>query len=79
PKVIENIPELKELPPQWKYVFLGEDSKKPIVISSLLTPLEEKELLKEVETVNDSIRWDLNGVIPIYCLHPPKKEGSKKP
>ncbi|MCI28389.1 hypothetical protein A2U01_0049589, partial [Trifolium medium] len=36
-----NLPELKELPPKWKYVFLGEDSKKPIVISSLLTPLEE--------------------------------------
>ncbi|MCI88165.1 hypothetical protein A2U01_0109451, partial [Trifolium medium] len=71
PKVVEKLPQLKELPPKWKYVFVGGDSKKPIVISSLLTPLEEEELLKEAETVNDVLGWDLNGVIPIYCLHTP--------
>ncbi|MCI78469.1 hypothetical protein A2U01_0099739, partial [Trifolium medium] len=37
PKVVEKLPELKELPPKWKYGFLGEEFKKPIVISSLLT------------------------------------------
>ncbi|MCI63219.1 hypothetical protein A2U01_0084476, partial [Trifolium medium] len=37
------------------------------------TPLEEEELLKEAETVNDVLGCDLNGVIPIYCLHTPKK------
>ncbi|MCI65432.1 hypothetical protein A2U01_0086690, partial [Trifolium medium] len=25
------------------------------------------------ETVNDGLGWDLNGVIPIYCSHTPKK------
>ncbi|MCI39646.1 hypothetical protein A2U01_0060878, partial [Trifolium medium] len=49
-EVKANPPELKELPPKWKYVCLGGDSKKPIIISSLLTPLEEEDLLKEVET-----------------------------
>ncbi|MCI56057.1 hypothetical protein A2U01_0077308, partial [Trifolium medium] len=39
PKVVEKLPKLKELPPKWKYVFLGEELKKPIVISSLLNPL----------------------------------------
>ncbi|MCI37692.1 hypothetical protein A2U01_0058916, partial [Trifolium medium] len=43
-EVVEKLPELKELPPKWKCVFLGEDPKKPIVISSLLTSLEEEEL-----------------------------------
>ncbi|MCI66478.1 hypothetical protein A2U01_0087736, partial [Trifolium medium] len=49
PKVVEQPPELKELPPNWKYVFLGEKFKKPIVISSGLTPLEEEELLGEAK------------------------------
>ncbi|MCI47292.1 hypothetical protein A2U01_0068533, partial [Trifolium medium] len=61
------------------YVFLGGDSKKPIVISSLLTPLKEEELLKEAETVNDVLGWDLNGVIPIYCLRTPKKNEDLNP
>ncbi|MCI41828.1 hypothetical protein A2U01_0063062, partial [Trifolium medium] len=52
---------------------------KPIVISSLLTLLEEEELLKEVETVNDGLGGDLNGVIPIYCLHTPKKDEDLNP
>ncbi|MCI51653.1 hypothetical protein A2U01_0072897, partial [Trifolium medium] len=30
PKVVEKLPELKKLPPNWKYVFLGEEVKKPI-------------------------------------------------
>ncbi|MCI18639.1 hypothetical protein A2U01_0039794, partial [Trifolium medium] len=57
----------------WKYVFLGENRTKPIVISSLLNPFEEEELLKEAKTVNDSLEWDLNGMIPIYCLNTPNK------
>ncbi|MCI48052.1 hypothetical protein A2U01_0069295, partial [Trifolium medium] len=47
--------------------------KKPIVISSLLTSLEEEELLREAKMVNDGLEGDLNGMIPIYCLHTPKK------
>ncbi|MCI55065.1 hypothetical protein A2U01_0076315, partial [Trifolium medium] len=62
PKVVEKLPESKEIPPKWKYMFVGGDSKKPIVTSSLLTPLEEEELLKEAETVDDVLGWDLNGV-----------------
>ncbi|MCI34534.1 hypothetical protein A2U01_0055754, partial [Trifolium medium] len=49
PKVVERPPELKELPPSWKYVFLGDEFKKPMVISSMLTPLEEEELLREAK------------------------------
>ncbi|MCI44092.1 hypothetical protein A2U01_0065331, partial [Trifolium medium] len=45
PKVVAKLPEVKELPPNWKYEFLGKEFKKPIVISSLLTPFEEEELL----------------------------------
>ncbi|MCI01048.1 hypothetical protein A2U01_0022072 [Trifolium medium] len=79
PKEVERLPELKELPPKWKYVFLGGDSKKPVVINSLLTPLEEEDLLQEVEKVSDGLEWDLDGVIPIYCLHTPKKDEDLNP
>ncbi|MCI29908.1 hypothetical protein A2U01_0051117, partial [Trifolium medium] len=74
PKVIEKLPELKELPPKWKYVFLGENPKRPIVISSVLTPFEDEGLLKEAKTVNDSLEGDLNGMIPIYLLYTPKSD-----
>ena len=38
----EKNPELKELPLHLKYVFLNKDASKPAIISSTLTPLEEK-------------------------------------
>ncbi|MCI55344.1 hypothetical protein A2U01_0076594, partial [Trifolium medium] len=78
-EVKANPPELKELPPKWKYVCLGGDFKKLIVISSLLTPLEEEDLLKEVEKDNDGLGWDLNGVISIFCYHTMKKEEDLNP
>ncbi|MCI44605.1 hypothetical protein A2U01_0065844, partial [Trifolium medium] len=79
PKVVEKLPELKELPSNWKYVFIGEEFKKPIVISSLLTPLEEEELLKEARMVQDNLEGNLNGMISIYCLHAPKKDKELNP
>ncbi|CAJ2657839.1 unnamed protein product [Trifolium pratense] len=79
PKAIKKPPELKELPPKWKYVFLGGDSRKPIIISDLLTPLEENDLLKEAEKVNDDLGWGLDGVVPIYCLHKVAKEEEPNP
>ncbi|CAJ2669129.1 unnamed protein product [Trifolium pratense] len=79
PKAIKKPPELKELPPKWKYVFLGGDSRKPVIISDLLAPLEENDLLKEAEKVNDDLGWVLDGVVPIYCLHKVAKEEEPDP
>ncbi|MCI37939.1 hypothetical protein A2U01_0059166, partial [Trifolium medium] len=73
-KVVDQPSELKELPPKWKYVFLGERLEKPVVISSVLTSFEEEELIKEAKTVNDSLEGDLNGMIPIYCVYTPKRD-----
>jgi hypothetical protein len=36
-----TFPKLKELPPNWKYVFLSDNFKDPVIISNSLTPLEE--------------------------------------
>ncbi|CAJ2651110.1 unnamed protein product [Trifolium pratense] len=79
PKAIKKPPELKELPPKWKYVFLGGDSRKPMIISDLLTPLEENDLLKEAEKVNDDLGWDLDCVVPIYCLYKVAKDEEPNP
>ncbi|MCI09287.1 hypothetical protein A2U01_0030371, partial [Trifolium medium] len=68
-------PNSKALPPNWKYVFLGEyDCKQPVIISGLLTPLEEEELLKDLRVNNGVMGWDLNGVIPAFCFYKTKKE-----
>ncbi|MCI54551.1 hypothetical protein A2U01_0075801 [Trifolium medium] len=45
----------------------------------MLTPLEEEELLKEAKTVNDGFREDLNGMIPIYCMHILRKNENLNP
>ncbi|MCI56109.1 hypothetical protein A2U01_0077360, partial [Trifolium medium] len=60
-------------------MFIGEGFKKPIVISSLLTPFEEEELLKEAWMVHDKLEGNLNGMIPIYLLHAPKKDKELNP
>jgi hypothetical protein len=64
-----SFPELKELPSKWKYVFLGDKSKSPVIISSSLTPLEEEQLLKEYKEGQDGMGLDLDGAIPVLCLH----------
>jgi len=40
--VTEEALELKVLPPHLKYNFVGEDIKKPVILSSLLTADEER-------------------------------------
>ncbi|KAK2402588.1 hypothetical protein QL285_052091 [Trifolium repens] len=69
-----TFPELKEFPPNWKYVFLNEDSKDPIIISSSLTPLEEEVLLKKFKEAQGGLGFDLNGVIPVLCVTTIKNE-----
>ncbi|KAK2431143.1 hypothetical protein QL285_029409 [Trifolium repens] len=74
-----TVPELKELPPNWKYVFLKEDSKDPVIVSSSLTPLEEEVLLKKFKEGQGGLGFDLNGVIPVLCVTPIKNEEKPNP
>ncbi|CAJ2666826.1 unnamed protein product [Trifolium pratense] len=66
--------DLKALPPNWKYVFLGDVCKQLVIISSLLTPLEEEKILKYLKKDDGVMSWDLNGVIPAFCLNKMKNE-----
>ncbi|KAK2409394.1 hypothetical protein QL285_044821 [Trifolium repens] len=73
------VPELKQLPPQWKYVFMSENSKNPVIISSSLTPLEEEELLKDFKQDQDATGFNLEGTTPVIYSHKVKKEEEPTP
>jgi hypothetical protein len=73
------VPELKQLPSQWKYVFIGENSKNPVIISSSLTPLEEEELLKDFKKDQGTMGFNFDGTIPFIYLHKVKHEEESIP
>ena len=57
--------ELKTLPSNLKYVFLGEKETYPVVISSSLTSNQETKLLTILRSHRDAIGWnvaDLKGI-----------------
>ncbi|CAJ2646353.1 unnamed protein product [Trifolium pratense] len=43
-------PDLKALPSNGKFVFLGDDYKQPVIVSRLLTPLKKEEKRSRVES-----------------------------
>ena len=64
--------ELKTLPSNLKYVFLGEKEKYPVVISSSLTSNQEAKLLAILKSHRDAIGWnvaDIKGISPLICTH----------
>ena len=63
---------LKELLEHLKYAFLQPETTKPIIISAILTELEEQKLLEILIKYKKSIAWsidDLKGIIPSICMH----------
>ncbi|XP_075473907.1 uncharacterized protein LOC142504956 [Primulina tabacum] len=64
--------ELKPLPPHLKYVYLGENNKLPVIISSYLTDVMEDKLLKVLKAHNSAFAWkvaDIKGINPSVCMH----------
>ena len=47
--------ELKELPEHLKYVFLGENNTKPVIISSILSDSQEHRLVAELKKRKEAI------------------------
>ena len=62
---------LKELPKPLKYVFLGEEKSKPVIIT-IGSTTEKVEKVKEILRRNkDAIAWsmeDLKGINPSICM-----------
>ena len=74
--------ELKELPSNLKYVFLGANESFPVIIASDLTELQEKELISVLKEHKAAIGWnitDIKGISPTMCMHKIHLEEDAKP
>ena len=74
--------ELKQLPSHLKYAFLGENSTLPVIISSSLSELQERKLIKMLGNYKEAIGWsiaDIKGISPTMCMHKILMEESYKP
>ena len=73
---------LKQLPNHLRYAFLGEDSTKPVIISSSLNQEEESKLITVLKRYSLAFAWsisDIKGIIPAICMHKILMEDSHKP
>ncbi|TYJ97684.1 integrase [Cucumis melo var. makuwa] len=68
----ENGIELKVLPSNLKYVFLGENNIYPVTISKELTGGQEARLLETLKRHRQTIGWsleDIKRIDPSFCTH----------
>jgi hypothetical protein len=74
--------ELKPLPVELKYAFLGQEETFPVVISSKLNDEQESKLLKILRMHKGAIGWtiaDIKGISPLICTHRIYLEDNAKP
>ncbi|XP_073030693.1 uncharacterized protein [Primulina eburnea] len=71
---IEEVPvlEMKHLPSHLKYLFLLDNDKLPVIVSSTLTGMEEEKLLRVLRDNIKAIGWsiaDIKGISSSMCMH----------
>ncbi|MCI15984.1 hypothetical protein A2U01_0037124, partial [Trifolium medium] len=74
--------ELKPLPQNLKYSYLGEGDTLPVIISSILEVEQEKQLLEILSTDKKALGWtlaDIPGISPSTCMHRILLEDGVKP
>ncbi|KAK9682623.1 hypothetical protein RND81_10G086100 [Saponaria officinalis] len=74
--------ELKPLPAELKYAYLGENETLPVIIASLLSDSQEKKLLNVLSEYKEAIGWtiaDIKGISPTLCMHKIYLENDSKP
>lgn len=81
---IEQAPkvELKPLPEQLKYMYLGEDETLPVIIKKNLREEQEAQLMELLRENKRAIGWtlaDLSGISPDVCMHQLLLEDGAKP
>src|ERR1044072_4546712 len=80
--VSEEKEELKQLPSSLKYAFLEEWERKPVIISSTLTNLQEDKLLRVLRRFKSALGWtidDIKGISLSICMHKVLLEQNVKP
>ena len=74
--------EEKPLPTHLRYAYLGDSSTLPVIISSLLSQIEEYRLLRVLCEHKGAIGWslaDIKGIQPLMCMHRIMLEDDNKP
>jgi hypothetical protein len=64
--------ELKPLPDNLKYVFIGDNNTLPVIIAKGLTSTQEEKLVKLLCDHKTTIGWtlaDIKGISPSMCMH----------
>ncbi|XP_021719104.1 uncharacterized protein LOC110686822 [Chenopodium quinoa] len=77
PKLIPSIVkppelELKPLPSNMKYAYLGDNETLPVIISSSLNESLETRLLNLLKNHKEALGWtlaDIKGISPAMCMH----------
>jgi hypothetical protein len=74
--------ELKPLPDNLKYVFIGNNNTLPVIIATGLTNTQEEKLVKLLCDHKTAIGWtlaDIKGISPSMCMHHILLEDNAKP
>jgi len=74
--------ELKPLPNNLKYVFIGDNNTLPVIIVKGLTSAQEERLVKLLSDHKTTIGWtltDIKGISPSMCMHHILLEDNAKP
>ena len=74
--------ELKPLPDNLKYVFIGDNNTLPVIIATGLTNTQEEKLVKLLCDHKTAIGWtlaDIKGISPSMCMHHILLEDNAKP
>ena len=74
--------ELKKLLEHLKYVFLGENNTKLVIISSTLSVSHKNKLVSKLKKRREAIGWcldDIVGINPAKCMHRIDLEPNTKP
>jgi hypothetical protein len=74
--------ELKPLPNNLKYKFLGPTDSLPMIIASDLIDAQEEELLDVLREHKEAIGWtidDIKGISPSLVMHKIHLEENSKP
>ncbi|KAL4324503.1 hypothetical protein GQ457_11G026440 [Hibiscus cannabinus] len=74
--------ELKQLPEQLKYAYLGDNETLPVIISSKLQTDQEERLITTLRQHKEALGWtiaDIKGISPTICMHKILLEDNHKP
>ncbi|KAL4282496.1 hypothetical protein GQ457_16G018920 [Hibiscus cannabinus] len=74
--------ELKQLPEQLKYAYLGNNETLPVIISSKLQVDQEERLIAALRQHKEALGWtiaDIKGISPTICMHKILLDDNHKP